>query len=142
MAGIFAGLVIPYGVRSLHCPITGRAVITEEDGLDTDAEHSPHLRFAVDWLGGVWVADGEGMPEDTALYLKTIAQFFENREESQTINDLIAKACGVLPQSALVLELQEPARGGGHGGEAGIFYACFDLEKSHGDVTSVKLIEC
>lgn len=141
MAGIFAGLVIPYGVQSLHCPITGRAVITE-DGFNTDAEHTPHLRFAVDWVGDVWIADGTDMPEDAALYLKTIRDVFEGGDVDESINDLIAKACNVLPPSALVLELMEPARGGGHGGESGIFYACFDLAGSHGEVTSVRLMGC
>ena len=140
IAGSFAELEIPNGVKSLHCPITGMPVMTEEDGFDESAEHSPHLRFVVDWIGGIWIADQENLKDGARISVSKITETFSSAGEDESINDTIAKVCDILPSSALIMELLEPARGGGH--QSSVFYACFDFAQSHGELQSVRLTEC
>ena len=125
MAASFAELEIKGGVRALKCPITGIDTIAPDEGFDPEAEHSPHLRFFVDWIGEVWLANPEDLPDEQARYQEEIRSIFTNASESDNQNSLIAKCVKVLPKSALVLEILNPPAGGGFDGE--VCYACFDL---------------
>jgi hypothetical protein len=124
MAASIAEIEIEGGIVALKCPITGIEVITPEEGFNPEAEHSPHLRFFVDWIGGVWVANPDDLPDEQAQYQEKIISIFANQSEADNQNALIAKCVEVLPNSAFVLEILDPPVGSFDGE---ICYACFDL---------------
>jgi hypothetical protein len=124
MPASFAEIEIAGGIAGLRCPITGITVIDAETGFETDAQHSPHLRFFVDWIAAAWVADPGDLPADQALYQRELIALFANADEEDDQNTLIAKCVQILPKSALVLEILDPPTGS-YQGE--ICYVCFDL---------------
>lgn len=124
MAAALTEIAIRGGIKSLKCPITGIDVVVEEEGFDSDAEHSPHLRFFIDLIGEIYFADPADLPPDQALYQHQLVAIFANESEEIDQNTLVDKCLEVLPKSALVLEILNPP-GGSYDGD--IFYACFDL---------------
>lgn len=124
MAASLAEIEISGGVFALKCLVTGIDVIDPEKGFDPEFEHSPHLRFFVDWIGEVWVANPGDLPDEQARYQEKIISIFENSSEDDDQNSLIDKCVEVLPRSALVLEILNPPAPAFQGE---ICYACFDL---------------
>ena len=124
MVASLAEIEIEGGIAGLRCPITGINVITPEEGFDGEAEHSPHLRFFVDWVGGIWVADPADLPADQTQYQRQLITIFASASDADNQNSLIAKCLQVLPKSALVLEILDPPAPSFDGA---ICYACFDL---------------
>src|SRR5262249_2640123 len=120
MAASLAEIEIAGGISRLKCPITGIDVISEEEGFNDQAEHSPHLRFFVDWTAQVWVADPADLPADQAGYQRKIIEILSQHEDQ---NALIAKCLAVLPKSAVVLEILNPPAPSFDGE---ICYVCFD----------------
>ncbi len=124
----FATVEIVDGVSSLRCPITGKAVIVEEQGFDPAALHSPHIRFFVDWIGQIWIADPASLPHDHADYQSALEEVLSNPLDGEDLESMITRCLAVLPSSALVLEISNPARGGGFDGET--IYVCWDLDQT------------
>ena len=146
MAASLVELVIPGGIVSLKCPRSGMDVIVEEEGFDPDADHSPHLRFFIDWVGDIYCANPEDLPEDQAAYQREIITLFSahNDDEDDTDeddesededdeegdgadinqNELIRRCLAILPSSTCVFEILDPPAGA-YDGE--ICYACFDF---------------
>jgi len=124
MTASLTEITIRDGITNLKCPITGIDVVVVEKGFDSDAEHSPHLRFFIDWIGEIYFADPADLPPDQALYQHKLVAIFTNESEEIDQNTLVDKCLEVLPKSALVLEILNPP-GGSYDGD--IFYACFDL---------------
>jgi hypothetical protein len=118
MPAAFAPLVFPDGSCALYCPATGRPVSPE-------LPQSPHLRFVVDWIGGIWAVDPAQLPEEQAAYQRTLIELFNDDDETfENQNALIAACVNVMPDSALVLEMLHPPQGS-FAGE--IAYFGFDL---------------
>lgn len=124
MPASLAEIEIHHGISELRCPITGIHVIAPETGFEPKGSHSPHLRFFVDWIGEVWAADPEDLPDHQAQYQREIIRIFTNPPEEDNQNALIAKCIEVLPKSALILEILDPPRASFDGD---ICYACFEL---------------
>lgn len=124
MPASLAELVFPGGITNLKCPRTGMDVIREDTGFDGEAPHSPHLRFFVDWLGSVWVADPADLPAEQAACQRELLAVFEQADECESQNELIQRCMEVLPPSALVLEILNPPAPSFDGN---VCYACFDL---------------
>ena len=80
----------------LYCPVTGRLVYQQDMGFEEDREHSPHLRFFIDWIGQVWVADPQAFPENVQAYLRQIAGIWqdEENEDSQNGHSGVTLECG------------------------------------------------
>ena len=108
MAASLAEIEIEGGIDELKCPITGVNVIVREEGFDSEADHSPHLRFFVDWADVVWVADPADLPADQARYQKRMIEIFEDASAEGGQDAMIAKCLEVLPKSALVYEILNP----------------------------------
>ncbi len=121
MTASVAKIVIEGGISALYCPVTGRRVFKE--GFDSESNHSPHLRFFVNWIGEVWVAKPEDLPTEQADYQRKIIGIWEEPDEDDSQNSLIAKCADVLPSSAFILEILDPPQGSFDGE---ICYACFD----------------
>ena len=119
-------LVITGGIRGLRCPITGRIVIDEEHGFDEKAEHSPYLRFFVDWVGGIWSTSPDDLPEEQKDYQKKIIDIWEHPGDNDNQNALVDKCVSVLPKSTMVLEILDPPYAMNPGA---ICYMCFDLSE-------------
>lgn len=129
MPAAFPALVLPDGLSALHCPATGRPVFTRDLGFDPDSAQSPNLRFVIDLAGCVWVVDPSHLPADQADSQRRLVKILESSEDDfQDQNSLVAACVDVMPTSALVLEILDPAQGSFTGE---IAYFGFDL--SSGD---------
>jgi hypothetical protein len=125
MPASLAELVYPDGSPSLFCPSSGRLVFSNEDGIDTNAAHSPHLRFIIDWAGGILVADPEVLPASQQAYQRQlVALLSDGVERFDTQNELIAACIKIMPASGLVFEILNPPEGSSDGEVA---YFGFDL---------------
>ena len=124
MAASLAELEIEGGITGLKCPLTGIDVILHEEGFDSGAGHSPHLRFFVDWIGQVWAADPTDLPSDQAEYQRRIVGIFKDISENKNQKSVIAECLEVLPKSALILEILDPPAGSFDGS---VCYAGFDF---------------
>lgn len=124
MSGSLAELVIHGGISELKCPVTGIPLIVEDEGFDSDAHHSPHLRFFVDWVAQAWVVDPDDLPDDQAPGQRKLVEILTSDEEFDSQQAMIDACVDVLPGSALVLEILDPPTGS-YQGE--ICYACYDL---------------
>ena len=136
MPAAFAELVVPGGLQSLHCPVTGRKVFDDE-GFDPDRLHPPHLRFFIDWIGEAWVADADQFEGATAEYQAMVARILSDPDPEDNQNSIVAKCVGALPASAIVLEILDPPEGSYAGS---ICYACFDLATPANDLDAVRLV--
>jgi hypothetical protein len=117
-------LIVEGGLRALRCPITGIPVLVEEEGFDSDAPHSPHLRFFVDWIGQVWVVSPDQLVPEQAKYQEEIIKIWRESEDDATQNDTVAKCLKSLPPSCFIFEILDPPRGS-YDGE--ICYVCFEM---------------
>lgn len=112
MPASFAPLTFHEGTPSLHCPATGRMVHSAEDGTDTEAAHSPYLRFFVDWAGNAYVAKPEALaPEQAAYQREVIRVLGAGLHEYEHDEARVAACCAVMPSSALVLEMRDASEG-------------------------------
>lgn len=125
MPAPIAALEFSHGMPSLHCPATGRLVVSNEEGLDPGAAHSPHLRFVLDALGSAFVVDPAVLPAEQATYQQQIVRAFTSElDQFEGQRDLVAACAAALPSSGIVIEMTEPAQGSSDGWVA---YFGFDL---------------
>lgn len=136
MGAAITEVVVRGGMRALHCPATGR-IVFDDGGFRGDEPHSPHLRFFVDWAGGVWVAKAESVPPHHRDYLTAIAAVWRDPGDANQ-NERVKECLAILPPSAIVLEVLTPTEGGGSGGE--ICYACFDLDGSSKEMVELEAV--
>jgi len=125
MGATLVELAVEGGLPTLRCPVTGEVVFDEERGFDETRTHGPYLRFFVDWVGQLFIARGEGLPEHQDAYIETVARLWIDHPQEQTIHALMETARTYLPASALILEVHDPPRGA-YEGE--MCYVCFDFE--------------
>lgn len=124
MSGSLAELVIDGGIADLKCPVTGIPLIVENEGFDSDAHHSPHLRFFLDWSDQAWVVDPDDLPDDQAPGQRALLEILTNEDGYESQHAMIDACVEALPGSALVLEILDPPEGA-FAGE--VCYACYDL---------------
>ena len=101
MPASLATLEFHHGMPSIHCPATGRLVASNEEGLDTDVSHSPHLRWVLDGLGNGFAVNPEVLPPHQAEYQRKVVSLL-TREGAQfkSQNDLVAACVAAMPSSA------------------------------------------
>jgi hypothetical protein len=139
MSGSLAELVIDGGITQLKCPVTGIPLIVQDEGFDSDAHHSPHLRFFVDWNDQAWVVDPDDLPEGQAGDQRRLLEILTNDDSFDSQHAMIDECIKVLPESALVLEILDPPSGS-YEGE--ICYACYDLgSRASADAVRLHLAE-
>lgn len=138
MAASLAKIEIDGGISGLRCPITGIPVITEGEGFNPDAAQSPHLRFFVDWVANVWVADPSDLTAEHANYQSKVVEILANNSDEDDQNTLVSRCIKVLPSSVVVFEIRNPPSGSFDGE---ICYACFDLDEPASD-QRIQLKEC
>src|SRR5690349_11204541 len=103
MPASFAPLVFLNGVPALHCPVTGRVVLGDEEGFDLAADQSRHLRFVIDWVGGIHLARPEDVPKDQAAYQQQVVDILGSEgDRYDDQNALVAACVAVMPPSAIV----------------------------------------
>lgn len=124
MSGSLAELVIDGGISELKCPITGIPLIVRNEGFDSDAHHSPHLRFFVDWNDQAWFVDPDDLPDEQARDQRRLVEILTNDEAFDSQQAMIDACLDVLPGSALVFEILDPPSGAYEGETC---YACYDL---------------
>lgn len=124
MSGSLAELVIDGGIAQLKCPITGIPLIVEDEGFDSDAHHSPYLRFFLDWNDQAWAVDPDDLPDEQAGDQRKLLDVLTNDEDFESLQAMIDECVKILPESALVLEILDPPVGS-YQGE--VCYACYDL---------------
>ncbi|MEX2473411.1 MAG: hypothetical protein WEA34_14575, partial [Gemmatimonadota bacterium] len=139
MSGSLAELVIDGGIVELKCPITGIPLIVENEGFDSDAHHSPHLRFFLDWSDQAWVVDPDDLPEEQAPGQRRLVEILTNDEAFDSQHAMIDACVEALPGSALVLEILDPPEGAFDGE---VCYACYDLgSRAAADAVRLHLAE-
>lgn len=124
MPASLAEIEIEGGISALKCPITGIDLIVEEEGFNETAAHSPYLRFFVDWIGQIWVANPDDLSSEQSRNQREIIEIFARKDNEVTQNETIEEVRQILPKSAVILEILDPPQGS-FSGE--ICYACFDL---------------
>lgn len=126
MTASLAELKIEGGIAAFKCPITGMDITTQDEGFDSSAHHSPHLRFFVDWIGGIWAANPQDLPVEQEKYQKELISIFKNEGLYESQNDMIARCAIALPESVLILEILNPPIGSFDGD---ICYTCIEFGK-------------
>jgi hypothetical protein len=137
MAASFAEIVARGGVPALHCPMTGRVVFDSEEGFEPTEQHSPFLRFFIDWIGQSYAASPRALPKKQREYQQRVIEILQADNEDETQNDMVAKCVAALPESCIVMEILDPPAGGGFNGS--ICYACFDFSIESSELKGVKL---
>jgi len=139
MSGSLAELIIDGGITQLKCPITGIPLIVEDEGFDSDAHHSPYLRFFLDWNDRAWAVDPDDLPDEQAADQRKLLEILENEDDFESQHAMIDECVKILPESALVLEILDPPVGS-YQGE--ICYACYDLgARASADALRLHLVE-
>ena len=112
MSGSLAELVIDGGISQLKCPVTGIPLIVEHEGFDSDAHHSPHLRFFLDWSDQAWVVDPDDLPDGQAEGQRRVLEIFTNEADFDSQHAMIDACVAALPESALCSRswIRRPAR--------------------------------
>ena len=96
------------GVPDLYCPACAAAVYTAEDG---PAEQTcEHVRFFIDWEGELALAEPEAYAGDDAARQQRIIDLVE---QTDSWDEFLTKVVALMPASAMILELSQPARGEG-----------------------------
>jgi len=96
------------GVPDLYCPACAAAVYTAEDG---PAEHTcEHVRFFIDWEGELALAEPDSFAGEDAERQQRIIDLVE---QTDSWDEFLTKVVAMLPASAMILELSQPARGEG-----------------------------
>lgn len=91
---------VPNGIGNFYCPACGTAICVVDEGLAENL--CEHVSFLVDWVDELTV--GDAIPPALAA---AIEDAYENGTEA---------LAATLPDTAVVFELIEPGRGGGHDG--------------------------
>ena len=117
-----AEIVIEGGPPAVHCPVTGVPVITEAEGFDSDAEHSPYVRFVIDWIGNTFAVSPDRLSGEGRRIQEGLIEIFGN-DEFESQNAMVAACCEALPPSSVVMEYLDPPQGSYDGS---ICYVCFD----------------
>jgi uncharacterized Zn finger protein (UPF0148 family) len=92
------------GLSTLFCPACGTPVLVENG--DVAEELCEHVRFLIDASGELSIADPESLPSGERKRQEAIIELVESTE---SWDDFLTQVVRVLPSSALVLELSEPA---------------------------------
>lgn len=117
-----AGVVVveaENGFSSLHCPRCGDVVFDEEPR----EAFCSHLIFFIDWIAELYLSETPTPTIDASL-LERLRTAWEEDEDA-SIESAVSRMAELLPASAFVLQMVEPARGGGHDGS--VVFAAFDL---------------
>ena len=117
-----AEIVVEGGPPAVHCPVTGIPVMTKTEGFDPEAEHSPFVRFVIDWSGEVYVVSTDRLAGRGRALQERLNEILAS-EESENQNAMVQACCEALPASSVVLEYLDPPQGS-YGGS--ICYVCFD----------------
>ena len=100
------------GVPDLYCPACAAAVYTAEDG---PAEQTcEHVRFFIDWEGELALAEPESFSGEDAERQQRIIDLVE---QTDSWDEFLTKVVELLPASAMILELSQPAQDGGEDDE-------------------------
>lgn len=118
MSAQIVRLSIDYGIRRFHCAICGSAVVSPKNGLEE--RFCEHVVVVVDWVQNVIL--GAAAPDGLLDAMQAA-----NDEAADNTAAIIAN---ILHDTAVVFELTEPGRGGGHDSAAIILAFDFfdDLE--------------
>ena len=117
-----AEIVVEGGPRSVHCPVTGIPLVVENEGFDPNGEHSPYVRFVIDWVGQAYVAPPDALPSEGRAIQEILVELLQD-PAFETANQMVDACTDVLPQSSVVMEYLDPPHGS-FGGS--IFYVCFE----------------
>ncbi len=109
MPASVAELAVTGGLPRLLCPVSGVEVIGEE-GFDPDSQHSPYLRFFIDWVGNHYAADPSTLPESQADHQARIIDLLE-AESWGSQNELVDALAEAMGSSGLILEVLDPPVG-------------------------------
>lgn len=92
------------GVPDLYCPVCAAPVYTEQEG---PAEQTcEHVRFFIDWEGELALAEPEAFTGEDAERQQRIIDLVE---QTESWDEFLTKVLAVLPSSAMILELSQPA---------------------------------
>ena len=105
-----ATVEVAFGLDGLYCPKCGRVIFDEQ--ISWDESECPHVRFVEDWVGDLWVAPPESVPEEQRFYLRWLS----SPTGPEWGDDPLDTLCRYLPASCLVLTVAEPGRGVGSAG--------------------------
>ncbi|MDF1769457.1 hypothetical protein [Maricaulis sp.] len=118
MSAATAKVTLENGLQSLHCPACGVAMLDEDLGLAEDL--CPHVIAVIDWLGEFQAAAGSG---EVMSKMETIVdRHFDNVVDGALLSSLAE----CMSASGLVIEFEEPSRGGGHDGSSVTFMLDFN----------------
>lgn len=94
------------GIPDLYCPACASAVYTAQDG---PAEQTcEHVRFFIDWEGELALAEPDAFAGEDAARQQRIIDLVE---QTDSWDEFLTKVLELLPASAMILELSQPARG-------------------------------
>jgi len=123
MAASLVELAVPGGLETFHCARSGMRVWTDE-GFDPEAEHSPHLRFVIDWAGEIHCVDPDDLPGDQAALQRELVDLLADPPDDWDQNTIVDRCRQLLPRSACVFEILDPPNDGSDGT---ICYVGFDF---------------
>ena len=139
MSASFVELSLEGGLPEFRCPVTGVPVFDTEEGFVPQREQSPYLRFFIDWVAETWVAPSAALPQEARPAHEKVLELLESDiEGSLTMIDLIRQCADAMPSSAVIFELLDPPRGGGHDGS--VCYVAFDFAAVHEDPAPMRLV--
>ena len=108
MAAPVARIEALNGFDALHCPACGHMVFGEDRADDA---FCPHTIFFLDWIGQVNFGGGD--EDELTEEQDRLLDIWENADAKGVA---VRAMADLLPSRAVVLELVETARGGGHDG--------------------------
>lgn len=107
MPAAIAELELENGVYRLHCPTCGTVILDMESGITEDpCKHV--LFYYLDLVGELETPHIGQYPSDLHSQIEEI--LYDGTEAA------MAGLAALFPSSVLILQLREPARGGGHDG--------------------------
>ena len=134
-------LAVTRGLPVFRCPVTGIPVWTDE-GFDENADHSPYIRFFIDWAGEIWVVSPSSLVGDDATkQQELVASLRLSLDDNEKISqdNLMKQLARSLPSSAVIFEIFNPMNPDGCGG-GDICYIGFDFgSASRSDSKSLHL---
>ena len=96
--------------------------MTEAEGFDPAAEHSPYVRFVIDWIGEIYALSPDRLSDHGRELQARLVGILSN-EEFESQNAMVDACCKALPASSVVMEYLDPPQGSYMGS---ICYVCFD----------------
>jgi hypothetical protein len=121
-------LEVAQGLPVFRCPVTGIPVWTDE-GFDESADHSPYIRFFIDWADEIWVVSPSNLEGDDATKQRELVASLRlsyQADEEVSQDDLMKQLAASLPSSAAIFEILNPMNPDGCGG-GDICYIGFDF---------------